>query len=716
MLNKIIAVLLALAVSPAQTVLCKTVDNFRVQDQIGFSSLDSGPSAFAPSNSYSIDPQTQLDSYNQERINKLSEHLTQSGIDHHINIKTGYGCDANVCASVSYRIEGRIHTFEINQGGISMPGRPPQISPCMSCTMATPSPSYGDDPNNYNQGPSPFAKSRYNSALRELENVKRRLSDLNMKQSSVRSRLLSKESALNSAVRNANLAMSSMRAAGARARQKKQEAQNSKIEAERLAAEKWRQEERKEQLGKDIAAAEDVFDDLMNEIDNELKDISGDKYQEYANNSFSRDQVEGHNSASADINDVSRINEGIELLDIDLTDMIKVDKPVDLDEVESLGLKTPKDHKEYRNLHTTKRYSKEVRTQLAEEGKLTTTKESFLDLADALIEMADNAFFGGEDTEGKDFLAKGAMMVDFALDFVPGASAINDGVKIALGKNPWTGEEISDLETGMLIGGFFAPAIISGSAKVVSKIAGRLSKSVLPGAKRLLKKIKGADAKLGGSKVPCVTRSSDCYVPGGPVDEMIKSAQKLEVSAGKTDEFVEASNVPFFRSPESNKIDFEKYNSSLGSPDDFIKRSDGSVRLSYKRGFNEDLVNFNPGHILRNETLSEDLVLVQFHAATPLVANNGRKRSLKWWTTTKQANELRTVDDVRSKLALPKDWGDRNIVTVAVIPKGTKIKAHYGTAKEQTSNIYGIKYPGGGIQYRFEDFSTDWLKYSARVE
>jgi hypothetical protein len=30
------------------------------------------------------------------------------------------------------------------------------------------------------------------------------------------------------------------------------------------------------------------------------------------------------------------------------------------------------------------------------------------------------------------------------------------------------------------------------------------------------------------------------------------------------------------------------------------------------------------------------------------------------------------------KLALPPDWGSRNIVTIAVIPKGKKMKVYFG--------------------------------------
>ncbi|MDG5493415.1 RHS repeat-associated core domain-containing protein [Niveispirillum sp. BGYR6] len=135
-----------------------------------------------------------------------------------------------------------------------------------------------------------------------------------------------------------------------------------------------------------------------------------------------------------------------------------------------------------------------------------------------------------------------------------------------------------------------------------------------------------------------------------------------------------------------------------------------SKRVDYSRGFEDDLVNFNPGYSLKSGKLTEDLTLVSYHQDTPF----GEGRSAKWWTTTDQANSFSTVDDVHQGLALPPEWGKREVTSVAKIPKGTDITAYIGTAKEQQSNISGV-FKGGATQLRFKDFDPSWIVESRRI-
>jgi hypothetical protein len=81
---------------------------------------------------------------------------------------------------------------------------------------------------------------------------------------------------------------------------------------------------------------------------------------------------------------------------------------------------------------------------------------------------------------------------------------------------------------------------------------------------------------------------------------------------------------------------------------------------------------------------------------------------LKYWTSTAQANKFKTVDDVTQKLALLPKWGERNVVSVAKIPKGTEITYCLGKAELQISKPAG-KFPGEGVQYLFKDFDPAWI-------
>ena len=59
------------------------------------------------------------------------------------------------------------------------------------------------------------------------------------------------------------------------------------------------------------------------------------------------------------------------------------------------------------------------------------------------------------------------------------------------------------------------------------------------------------------------------------------------------------------------------------------------------------------------------------------------------------------------KLALSKDRGNRNTEKVARIPAGIEVKYAVGTAREQL--LIADPRPGGGVQYLFNQFDTDWI-------
>jgi hypothetical protein len=102
--------------------------------------------------------------------------------------------------------------------------------------------------------------------------------------------------------------------------------------------------------------------------------------------------------------------------------------------------------------------------------------------------------------------------------------------------------------------------------------------------------------------------------------------------------------------------------------------------------------------------------LVQFHSEKAL----GIGRSAKYWTTIEQANSLKTLDEVAKKLALPSNWGERNVVSIARIPKGTEVTYCFGRAESQISKTEGI-FKGEGIQYLFKDFDPAWIVETRKI-
>ena len=82
--------------------------------------------------------------------------------------------------------------------------------------------------------------------------------------------------------------------------------------------------------------------------------------------------------------------------------------------------------------------------------------------------------------------------------------------------------------------------------------------------------------------------------------------------------------------------------------------------------------------------------------------------SLCYWTSPDEANNITTLNEYMNRLALSKNWGNRNTVKVAKISAGTKVKYAVGTAKEQL--LIEDPRPGGGVQYLFNQFDTKWIK------
>ncbi|WP_147402700.1 hypothetical protein [Roseburia inulinivorans] len=122
-----------------------------------------------------------------------------------------------------------------------------------------------------------------------------------------------------------------------------------------------------------------------------------------------------------------------------------------------------------------------------------------------------------------------------------------------------------------------------------------------------------------------------------------------------------------------------------------------TINYSYK--FDRELANFNDGYEIRT-TVDKDLILVQYSSDAP-------DTSLCYWTTVDEANRITTLNDYMDKLALSKDWGNRNTVKVARIPAGIEVKYAVGTAREQL--LIADPRPGGGVQYLFNQFDTDWI-------
>ena len=88
--------------------------------------------------------------------------------------------------------------------------------------------------------------------------------------------------------------------------------------------------------------------------------------------------------------------------------------------------------------------------------------------------------------------------------------------------------------------------------------------------------------------------------------------------------------------------------------------------MDYSNRFADSLAeDFNPGVEVR-DVVKEDMILVQFSSDAP-------NASLRYWTTIDEANGISTIEEYMDKMALSKEWGNRNVVKVARVKKGTEV-------------------------------------------
>ena len=149
----------------------------------------------------------------------------------------------------------------------------------------------------------------------------------------------------------------------------------------------------------------------------------------------------------------------------------------------------------------------------------------------------------------------------------------------------------------------------------------------------------------------------------------------------------------------SQKVEYEDV-WDLRNVGDALESGRESSIMDYSNRFADSLAeDFNPGVEVR-DVVKEDMILVQFSSDAP-------NASLRYWTTIDEANGISTIEEYMDKMALSKEWGNRNVVKVARVKKGTEVTHAIGTAKAQTK--ISDPRPGNGQQILFSKFDSNWI-------
>ena len=146
--------------------------------------------------------------------------------------------------------------------------------------------------------------------------------------------------------------------------------------------------------------------------------------------------------------------------------------------------------------------------------------------------------------------------------------------------------------------------------------------------------------------------------------------------------------------------EYEQNQKKSNGPGSDSKSGSESSIMDYSNRFADSLADdFNHGVEVR-DVVKEDMILVQFSSDAP-------NASLRYWTTIDEANGISTIEEYMDKMALSKEWGNRNVVKVARVKKGTEVTHAIGTAKAQTK--ISDPRPGNGKQILFSKFDSNWI-------
>ncbi|MGR6873475.1 pre-toxin TG domain-containing protein [Pseudomonas sp. HK3] len=307
----------------------------------------------------------------------------------------------------------------------------------------------------------------------DIERANSELSRQNSNHSTAKSSLASVELKRDRALSSLNTAITNRNNAVNERQQAKQEASNAKAEADRQATAVNVQENTQDQLEDELAQLENDTANLVSQIDNYTGQLQSNRSTIDQNIVAAKSEIsqtlDRHNQiVDSVINDLG-ISQAVEDLDIDYSELVQT--PNDLEAPvlpNGAEIQMSKSHPKYDDLVDAINYHESIREHV--ESSTSEQVKHAHDLSEIGILMADEAYAQGDDQSGDEFLENSLTVLDSVLDFVPGISFIKDVTSIATGINPITGEEVSDTERAIMLGAIFAPAIVSGTAKVTVKV------------------------------------------------------------------------------------------------------------------------------------------------------------------------------------------------------------------------------------------------------
>lgn len=142
----------------------------------------------------------------------------------------------------------------------------------------------------------------------------------------------------------------------------------------------------------------------------------------------------------------------------------------------------------------------------------------------------------------------------------------------------------------------------------------------------------------------------------------------------------------------------------VGEPSAHEDPSPGLIEGSASDIDRRDLAGFREDATVHAGAVEKPLCLMSFFNSNP-----GAERSSRWWTSCGYGKRLKTIAEVRERLALPAEWGKRDARVIARVPAGAQIAYLRGVAAAQCEMNEPRCYHGGGVQYRVIGLEGRWL-------
>ena len=604
-MEKCLAVILSILMVINSTSILAQSNSGSAPAPIRTSTLDSGPVHTTEYDTiYMNRSDSAVAAYARQKASEFATHLAKDYSSYRVEVITGYGCDSAACIVVEYQVDN-IQSRELIRYGSSMEqGNYGSIShipygPYDPPSPPEPSPSEGEGSNSSSRrpsGPSPDAVSQLDGLVREAESLQSDINAANSEHEAVKRNLDSKEDLLQSAVTARNKAAAEMRDASIEAREAKQKASDAKVIGDYVARQLAGEENNRNAKQSEFDNIQAQLDSLMAEADKFEEEFKPEpaSISESDRNNEAHIESSGnsHNNAINDLHDIAKINEGLESLDMEMETILDPTNQLGPDQLNPSELEVSSHHPSYDDLNEAARYANAARKAIQTTGE-SEDQGLLLDLADLTVSMAEGAIQSGSDALANDLIGTSLAATDMALDFIPGASAVNDAIKIATGRNLWTGEKLDDIEIALIAGSFFVPAAIAGTGKVIARSAKMLVKVVEKGksgnklADDMLDSIRRSDKKLGDTsgQRPCnivgldyrlfilpvfdflfpTAYASDCLPDGVITDQVVESATKSKLDVSVVD------------NSANNAADYVRFKTHLKFMEDGILDTSGTL-------------------------------------------------------------------------------------------------------------------------------------------